>query len=129
MPERIQRKRTKGWRMPENTVYVGRPTIYGNPFRIGVHGTREECVNLHKRYLSGEISEEDTRWRNSLYDVRTGYSPYLGKILVWTGLLEPLRGKNLACWCSLDQLCHADVLLELANAPVRRDDRQDWRMR
>lgn len=29
--------------------------------------------------------------------------------------VEPLRGKNLACWCPLDQSCHADVLLELAN--------------
>ena len=32
MPKRIQRQRTKGWRMPENTVYVGRPTLFGNPF-------------------------------------------------------------------------------------------------
>jgi len=30
-------------------------------------------------------------------------------------LIAPLRGKNLACWCALDQPCHADVLLELAN--------------
>jgi len=30
--------------------------------------------------------------------------------------LPSLRGKNLACWCSLDGPCHADVLLELANA-------------
>jgi hypothetical protein len=29
--------------------------------------------------------------------------------------LVPLRGKNLACWCPLDQPCHADVLLDLAN--------------
>jgi hypothetical protein len=28
---------------------------------------------------------------------------------------EPLRGRDLACWCPLDQPCHADVLLELAN--------------
>lgn len=30
--------------------------------------------------------------------------------------LTPLRGKSLACFCALDQPCHADVLLELANA-------------
>lgn len=30
-------------------------------------------------------------------------------------LLDGLRGKNLACWCDLDQPCHADVLIELAN--------------
>lgn len=34
-PRRIQRKRTKGWKMPENTVYVGRPTKWGNPWRVG----------------------------------------------------------------------------------------------
>ena len=32
--KRIQRKRVKGWKMPENTVYVGRPTKWGNPFRV-----------------------------------------------------------------------------------------------
>lgn len=34
-PVRVQRKRTKGWRMPENTVYVGRGSKWGNPYRIG----------------------------------------------------------------------------------------------
>lgn len=34
MPQRIQRKRTKGWRMPEGAIYVGRPTVYGNPFEV-----------------------------------------------------------------------------------------------
>ncbi len=33
MPKRIQRKRSKGWRMPPNTVYVGRPTKWGNPWK------------------------------------------------------------------------------------------------
>ena len=36
-PERIQRKRTKGWKMPENTVSVCRPGKWGNPFRVGGH--------------------------------------------------------------------------------------------
>ena len=35
MPKRIQRQRTKGWRMPEGAVYVGRPSRWGNPFRLG----------------------------------------------------------------------------------------------
>lgn len=33
-PQRIQRKRTKGWRMPEGAVYVGRPSKWGNPFKL-----------------------------------------------------------------------------------------------
>ena len=37
MPKRIQRQRTRGWRMPEGAIYVGRPTRWGNPFQPGVH--------------------------------------------------------------------------------------------
>lgn len=33
--KRIQRKRTKGWRMPENTVYIGRGSKWGNPYKVG----------------------------------------------------------------------------------------------
>ena len=44
-PIRIQRKRTKGWRMPPNTVYVGRPTIWGNPFHV-YEGDRAEPAAL-----------------------------------------------------------------------------------
>ena len=34
-PHRVVRRRTKNWKMPENTVYVGRPTVWGNPFVVG----------------------------------------------------------------------------------------------
>ena len=80
-PIRIQRKRTKGWRMPPNTVYVGRPTKWGNPFKT-VKQYKETLV-----YTGGFISE----------------------------IKKKLKGKNLACWCPLDQPCHADVLLRIAN--------------
>jgi GH24 family phage-related lysozyme (muramidase) len=111
MPERIQRKRTKGWRMPEGAVYVGRGSTWGNPWRVGddhswtigpgrtinrePHGplTREQCVESYRNAHS-----DDPEWEAILR--------------------EKLGGKNLACWCPLDQPCHADVLLELAN----RDD-------
>lgn len=93
MPEpvkRIQRQRTRGWRMPENTVYVGRPTRWGNPYRIGRQGGAAECVRAYRSWLR--------TMPILLQDIRT-----------------QLRGKNLACWCPLDQPCHADVLIELAN--------------
>jgi hypothetical protein len=92
MPIRIQRKRTKGWRMPPNTVYVGRPAKWGNPFI----GERAGAVHLYGAWMSG--------WYNAtLLPMRPNF--------------DELRGKDLACWCPLDQLCHADVLLELANSP------------
>ena len=98
-PQRIQRRRTKGWRMPESAVYVGRPTRWGNPYRVGgplgIPGnceTAEEAVALFR--------ERAKNW------ARNGWNA------------ELLRGKDLVCWCPLDQPCHADVLLELANQPT-----------
>jgi hypothetical protein len=98
MPKRIQRKRTKGWRMPENTVYVGRPTRWGNPADWQKNG-RAWAVEDYRRQL-----------RNWQGDDAQGYYD----------MLKPLQGKDLACWCPLDQPCHADVLLELANPDSQR---------
>lgn len=100
MPERIQRKRTKGWRMPPNTVYVGRPTKWGNPFKAGrlyVDAstlvwetlTPERAVELYKDLMDGPDIIADIRFS--------------------------LVGKNLACWCPIGTPCHTDVLLEWAN--------------
>lgn len=97
MPERIQRLRTKGWRMPDG-VYVGRPTMWGNRWVVGVWSntlgrpvaTVEECVELYRLHMWPEAHHR-----------------------AW--VRENLRGKNLICWCRLDRPCHADVLLELAN--------------
>ena len=94
MAKRIQRKRTKGWKMPKGAVYVGRPTKWGNPFRV-IGSNRREAVDLFRTMVMTYLSNG------------TGYP------------LRELRGKDLACFCPLDQLCHADVLLELANEGVR----------
>jgi Domain of unknown function (DUF4326) len=112
-PIRIQRKRTKGWAMPENTVCVDRSTRWGNPFTVencrdaGYKGTDSEvakrCVGAFKVWLG-------PMWRNNWdgEDSERQRANILDHI-------DDLRGKNLACWCKLDQPCHADVLLELAN--------------
>ena len=81
--KRIQRRRTRGWRMPEDAVYVGRPTRWGNPFR----GERTKAIELYRFWLKRRISENPS-------------------------FLDPLIGKNLACRCPLDRPCHADVILE-----------------
>lgn len=100
-PVRVQRKRTKGWRMPENTVCVDRTTKWGNPFVVGKHGTAAQCVEKFRRtlFVFRHGDSLDKFWLDSLT---------LDEI-------SDLRGKNLACWCALDKPCHADVLLELAN--------------
>ena len=90
-PVRVQRSRKSKF-IPPNllpTVYVGRPSFWGNPFRVGVDGTIDECVEKYKQRIHGLL----------INDVK-----------------QKLKGKNLSCWCPLHQNCHADVLLKIANS-------------
>jgi hypothetical protein len=60
-----------------------------------------------------------------MYTAEQAVRLYEGQLRQWQALIgyddfvrfyiEPLRGKDLACWCPLNQPCHADVLLRLAN--------------
>ena len=134
MPERIQRRRTPGWRMPEGAIYVGRPTKWGNPFQIGsnqptlfvhdglhVHWTtplnddsyhlaHQRAVDLYRSWLeSGTITGLTDLPGMALPD---RLARIRGQII---GDVTTLAGHDLACWCPLDQPCHADVLLELSN--------------
>lgn len=109
-PKRIQRKRSKGWRMPPNTVYVGRPTMWGNPFDHRVYGAERAVKQFRMVVETGHIF--DLIYHSHL----TPNGDDHWSMDVW---LKPLRGMNLACWCPDDQPCHADVLLELANQPTR----------
>ena len=76
---------------PKDAVYVGRPSKWGNPYRIGAHCTREQSIRQYEEYLASAIQLQ-------------GHS-----------FLAELRGKDLVCWCA-PLPCHADVLLEVANA-------------
>ena len=123
-PKRIQRKRTKGWKMPPNTVCVTRPGKFGNPFLIGgwyllgkkgggmvylqdfgpwlPEGERRPAGPGYIHIETPEQAVEtfrEMRLRFPLNDVDK----------------EVLCGKDLACWCKLSDPCHADVLLEIAN--------------
>jgi hypothetical protein len=105
MPIRIQRKRTKGWRMPKGAVCVTRPGKWGNTFSVSEYGVKLSVFN-HRQ-----------RMRNLA--------------MVNPHAFDELRGKDLACWCHLCEKhrdgkpmgvecsdcapCHADVLLEIAN--------------
>lgn len=102
-PTRIQRSRAPGWRMPADAIYVGRPTRWGNPFVIG-----KPAGWPYSEFLVGRV--RDRAHATELFRV-------YARITVGYGLLvrQHLAGRDLACWCPLDQPCHADVLLELAN--------------
>ena len=105
-PKRIQRKRTKGWRMPKGAVYVGRPTKWGNPFT----GNPKKCVEYYRLWLTGAQNRFDLGG-----DVGLSRIPHWTQARLLRDCLADLRGKDLVCWCPLDAPCHADVLLELAN--------------
>ena len=84
---RVLNKQTD--QIPQDAVYVGRPSKWGNPFIIGTHGTRKAVIAKYADWLDGMI--------------------YNGRLD-----LNELEGKDLVCYCA-PRHCHADVLLELAN--------------
>lgn len=88
MMPKVWNKRDKN--CPKDAIYVGRPSKWGNPYKIGIDGTREEVIELYKKWLSNQ------RYLN----------------------LEELKGKDLVCWCK-PLPCHADILLELANKEIK----------
>lgn len=85
MPQVLNKQYDK---IPPNSVYVGRPTKWGNPFVIGRDGTREDVIRKYRDWIES--------------------NPDLLKDI------HALRGRNLVCWCA-PQACHADILIELAN--------------
>lgn len=96
-PKRVQMTRQKPWRADNpDAVIVARPGYWGNPFRIlgSTKEARQEAVDQFRKWL--EKSGEGTVFA--------------------AAAKAQLRGKDLACWCPLDAPCHADVLLEIANA-------------
>lgn len=125
MPTRIQRKRTKGWKMPPNTVYVGRPSKWGNPFRDSPVGGRELSVALYRDMVRGIWNPTLMLYASdsevaTVYQVRQRWFERIGRHPTEVAWAE-LKGKTLCCWCPLvdrngDRVpCHADILLELAN--------------
>lgn len=101
MPQRIQRKRTKGYRLPENAVSITRPGRWGNPFKVG--SVVAESPSHYPRVLG-------------IADVLEWYEKWLRvQIKRQPDFLEPLRGKDLACFCKEGAPCHGDVLLRMAN--------------
>lgn len=113
---RIQRRRTKGWRLPAGAVYVGRGTRYGNPFKVvPVHPSGPYDV-WHGDTLYGRHTNlQDARKQAA--DLHRDHLAPLGLCELEPDAVEALRGKTLACWCPPDQPCHADNLIDLANQP------------
>ena len=86
MPK-VLNQRTHG--RPAGSIYIGRPSKWGNPWTLTSEGMRAEVIAKYEKWVC-------TRVENGTLDV------------------SELRGKDLVCWCA-PQACHGDVLLRLAN--------------
>jgi len=72
-------------------IYIGRPSKWGNPFKVGVHGKRGECIEMYRKWIN------KPKQRHLIRDAKT-----------------ELKGKVLGCWCKPSP-CHGDILVEIAN--------------
>ncbi|KUH38408.1 MULTISPECIES: DUF4326 domain-containing protein [Streptomyces] len=132
MAARIQRRRTKGWRAPAGAVYVGRGSRWGNAYilkntQVRIPGT--DGSEWQQEGRSGKASGQRHAYKHpdgsvTWHLVQDATPEQIVELyrrwieqqpdLVAAARRE-LAGRDLLCWCPLDQPCHADVLLELAN--------------
>jgi Domain of unknown function (DUF4326) len=127
-PVRIQLSRARGFSLQAysqsvnglEAVNVARPSKWGNPYKIGsVVRHPDNGVSVINDAAGAVIMY--TGWAEMANAGRAtpdakGHTPTPDEIEV---AYKSIRGKNLACWCALDAPCHADVLLRLANAPIK----------
>lgn len=131
MPERIQRRRTKGWRAPEGAVYVGRGSKYGNPFRIGSLVMEPGPYNSPASPYDGFLEPGTYRWtgmggpydyvvrpvkdRADAVALFRAYIDFHDDTWPPDVIREELGGRDLMCWCPPGEPCHVDHLLKVAN--------------
>lgn len=106
-PQRVQMTRQRPWRAEHpDAVIVARPTKWGNPYRVG-------DLNPHTGEPIADRDEAVAYFRANIEFIAAIF-PSEHQALV-RRIRQGLAGRDLACWCPLDQPCHADVLLEIAN--------------
>ena len=113
MPKRIQLSRAKGYRMPAGAVIVDRRSDWGNAYRVVRDGKKWARTNAYGAPVEHFDTQEEA--------AKAAVGEYRASVEHLRGMLPTLRGKDLACWCALPaegepDVCHAAVLLELANA-------------
>ena len=75
-----------------NDVYIGRGSMWGNPFRIGRDGERDDVIRMYTAMMVRRLEGTDADG--------------------WLHDLAKLKGKTLVCYCA-PLACHGDVLEQL----------------
>lgn len=119
---RIQRKRTKGFRTPKNTVFAGRPSKWGNPFVLEkgkiyivgkgskvflCEGDIDKVLRLYESCLTGYMVHGEYHIEADRLQLLLPLVRRMKKLN-----LSELKGKNISCWCPLDSPCHVDVIIK-----------------
>lgn len=102
VPHRVRLSRAPGWRMPDGVVKVDRTTRWGNPFDHRRRG-RADAIRRYEAWVGGDGPDELPGGRRVGVVSRAWVLDHL----------PALAGHSLACWCPLDEPCHADVLVRL----------------
>ena len=105
--KRIQRKRSKGWKSPDNCKYVGRPGKFGNPFIVSDELTALEATNRYKECILNNTMVYyyfDEIQASLMFE----YFKYISE-----NINDLKHYDCLSCFCSIDNPCHVDVLIEL----------------
>ncbi|MCP4665133.1 MAG: DUF4326 domain-containing protein [Deltaproteobacteria bacterium] len=131
--KRIQRKRTKGWIKPNNSIIVDRTSKYGNPIKI-IGNFIFVNAKYRRKFLDKWVILDEKKQNPTIDDVLLIYKSlitgdlsklkkelkYNKDVLYWKNYysrldFSALKGKDLICFCSLNKKCHADILLQLFN--------------
>ncbi|HEX7876924.1 MAG TPA: DUF4326 domain-containing protein [Sphingobium sp.] len=106
---RLHRTRRRNAFTPKGAVYVGRPTLWSNPFSGRPKIGHSRSVILYRAWIQGDLTPHIL--------ARAGFGEHeIAGLARWRARLMPrlgeLRGRDLQCWCPLTSAwCHAEVLL------------------
>lgn len=118
LPERVQLRRSRGWRLPEDTVNCARPGRWGNPFPVAEYGLELALALFRNTARSvwnpGLLADRPQAMLQRAYEQHRNWLARHGNQPIERAHSE-LAGRRLACWCPAHQGCHVDILLELAN--------------
>lgn len=124
---RIQRKRTKGWRMPPKTKCITRPSNWGNPFKVTKHDSSYYRVSVNvknpfdKDALINILTESGPAGFNTKAEASAHAAMLFGKLMDKFPQNYPLSDfdgvEHITCFCKEGEPCHGDEIIKRLSKP------------